>query len=110
MYKLTDNSDQFPHSLITRYTWFVLIILFICLCFYQIGAQAVMYWLTPVATNIIAAYPDSLAFPVIAVCNNNQHRLSWLTGESVQERRPRNPPPARSWKSACAASPNAWKT
>uniref|UniRef100_A0A914H202 Amiloride-sensitive sodium channel n=1 Tax=Globodera rostochiensis TaxID=31243 RepID=A0A914H202_GLORO len=46
-----------------RYTWLVLIILFICLCFYQIGAQAMMYWLTPVATNIIAMYPESLAFP-----------------------------------------------
>lgn len=71
----------------------MLIILFICLCFYQIGAQAVMYWLTPVATNIIAAYPESLAFPVIAICNNNQHRLSWLASESVQGRQPTMPPP-----------------
>ncbi|KAL3118557.1 hypothetical protein niasHT_000322 [Heterodera trifolii] len=77
----------------TRYTWLVLIILFIGLCFYQIGAQAMMYWLTPVATNIVAVYPASLAFPVIAICNNNQHRLSWLAGESIQKRRPNGTAP-----------------
>uniref|UniRef100_A0A915PBC6 Uncharacterized protein n=1 Tax=Meloidogyne floridensis TaxID=298350 RepID=A0A915PBC6_9BILA len=45
-----------------------------------------MYWLTPVATNIIAAYPESIAFPVVAICNSNQHRITWITGDNIQKR------------------------
>ncbi|KAF7640138.1 hypothetical protein Mgra_00000584 [Meloidogyne graminicola] len=84
------NIDGVKHlsskSRCTRYTWFILIILFICLCFYQIGAQAMMYWLTPVATNIIAIYPEFIPFPVVAICNSNQHRLTWITSENIQQR------------------------
>uniref|UniRef100_A0A914N8C7 Uncharacterized protein n=1 Tax=Meloidogyne incognita TaxID=6306 RepID=A0A914N8C7_MELIC len=48
--------------------------------------MAMMYWLTPVATNIIAAYPESIAFPVVAICNSNQHRITWITGDNIQKR------------------------
>lgn len=44
------------------------------MCFYQIATQAMMYWLTPIATNIEATYPSSFAFPAVAICNNNQYR------------------------------------
>ncbi|CAK5040138.1 unnamed protein product [Meloidogyne enterolobii] len=51
-----------------------------------------MYWLTPVATNIIAAYPESIAFPVVAICNSNQHRITWITGDNIQKRQGKKAP------------------
>ncbi|KAI1728550.1 amiloride-sensitive sodium channel domain-containing protein [Ditylenchus destructor] len=66
----------------TRYTWFLLILIFVCMCFYQIATQAIMFWFTPIATNIAAAYPASIPFPV--------YRLTYLTGSVVQNRRPKN--------------------
>ncbi|KAI1726695.1 diacylglycerol kinase accessory domain-containing protein [Ditylenchus destructor] len=51
----------------TRYTWFLLILIFVCMCFYQIATQAIMFWFTPIATNIAAAYPASIPFPVVAI-------------------------------------------
>lgn len=64
------------------------------MCFYQIAAQAAMYWWTPIATNIAAIYPTSIPFPVVAVCNNNQFRLTYLTSIAVQNRRARPLPGA----------------
>uniref|UniRef100_A0A915ES58 Uncharacterized protein n=1 Tax=Ditylenchus dipsaci TaxID=166011 RepID=A0A915ES58_9BILA len=87
------NIDGVQHlsskSRCTRYTWFLLITLFVCMCFYQIATQAMMYWFTPIATNIAAIYPSSIAFPVVAICNNNQYRLTYLTGSQIQNRRPK---------------------
>ncbi|CAM6031938.1 unnamed protein product, partial [Sphagnum compactum] len=88
------NIDGVQHlsskSRCTRYTWFLLITIFVCMCFYQITTQALMFWWTPIATNIAALYPSSVPFPVVAICNNNQYRLTYLTGPMVQNRRARN--------------------
>lgn len=42
-----------------------------------------MYITTPISTNIEADYPPKVAFPVVAVCNNNQYRLTYMTGSRL---------------------------
>jgi hypothetical protein len=41
---------------------------------------------TPISTNIEADYPAKVAFPVVAICNNNQYKLTYLTGVRLQNR------------------------
>uniref|UniRef100_A0A914E563 Uncharacterized protein n=1 Tax=Acrobeloides nanus TaxID=290746 RepID=A0A914E563_9BILA len=74
----------------TRCTWLTLIAIFTFLALYQIFTQLSMYITTPVATNIEADYPTKIAFPTIAICNNNQFRLTYLTGARIQNRRTKN--------------------
>lgn len=64
--------------------------LFFLLAVYQIIIQVQLFISTPISTNIEAAYPTEVPFPVIAICNNNQYRLSYLTGRRVLERPRRN--------------------
>uniref|UniRef100_A0A915AJV3 Uncharacterized protein n=1 Tax=Parascaris univalens TaxID=6257 RepID=A0A915AJV3_PARUN len=71
----------------TRYMWAVIIIVFVMLAGLQIWSQIRMYVTTPVATNIEAFYPEKFAFPTVAICNNNQFRLTYLTGPAIQNRR-----------------------
>uniref|UniRef100_A0A1I7ZEP0 Amiloride-sensitive sodium channel subunit alpha n=1 Tax=Steinernema glaseri TaxID=37863 RepID=A0A1I7ZEP0_9BILA len=72
----------------TRYLWAVVIIGFGVLALIQIYTQILMYYTTPVATNIEAEYPPEIIFPTVAICNNNQYRLTFLTGPRIQNRRP----------------------
>ncbi|KAH7702968.1 Amiloride-sensitive sodium channel family protein, partial [Aphelenchoides avenae] len=74
----------------TRWTWGIVIILFVLLAAYQIFNQIHMWVTTPVATNIEADYPSQTPFPVVAICNNNQYRLTFLTGGRIQNRKPKN--------------------
>lgn len=60
--------------LIRRYFWAAIIVIFVLLACFQSFKQINMYLTTPVATNIEAAYPDQIPFPVVAICNNNQYR------------------------------------
>uniref|UniRef100_A0A7E4W0Y6 Sodium channel protein Nach n=1 Tax=Panagrellus redivivus TaxID=6233 RepID=A0A7E4W0Y6_PANRE len=73
-----------------RAIWLCVLVLFTCLALYQIHNQVMMYINTPVATNIEADYPQKINFPTVAVCNNNQYRLTFLTGGVVQNRVPKN--------------------
>ncbi|KAM3718386.1 Degenerin-like protein [Dirofilaria immitis] len=80
----TDN----PFS---KYFWAAIIIIFVLLACFQSFKQINMYITTPIATNIEAAYPNQIPFPVVAICNNNQFRLTYLTGPAIQNRRPKEP-------------------
>ncbi|VDM43418.1 unnamed protein product [Toxocara canis] len=71
----------------TRYAWAAIIVIFMFLAALQIWSQIAMYITTPVATNIEAYYPDKFAFPAVAICNNNQFRLTYLTGPIIRNRR-----------------------
>ena len=51
------------------------------LCLYQIATQVVMFWLTPIATNVDADSPTSMQFPAVAICNNNLFTLTYLTSQ-----------------------------
>ncbi|EFO20515.1 amiloride-sensitive sodium channel family protein [Loa loa] len=74
-----------------RYFWAAIIIIFVLLACFQSFKQINMYLTTPVATNIEAAYPNQIPFPVVAICNNNQYRLTYLTGPAIQNRKPKEP-------------------
>lgn len=71
---------------IFRYIWATVILVFALLAAYQIFTQIQMYITTPISTNIEADYPAKVAFPVVAVCNNNQYRLTYLTGARLLNR------------------------
>ncbi|EFO14528.2 hypothetical protein LOAG_13990 [Loa loa] len=58
----------------SKYFWAAIIIIFVLLACFQSFKQINMYLTTPVATNIEAAYPNQIPFPVVAICNNNQYR------------------------------------
>ncbi|KAI6240504.1 hypothetical protein M3Y99_00444800 [Aphelenchoides fujianensis] len=73
----------------TRYIWATVILVFALLAAYQIYTQVQLYVTTPISTNIEADYPSEIAFPVVAICNNNQYRLTYLTGARLLNRRPR---------------------
>uniref|UniRef100_A0A0M3JVQ8 Degenerin-like protein (inferred by orthology to a C. elegans protein) n=1 Tax=Anisakis simplex TaxID=6269 RepID=A0A0M3JVQ8_ANISI len=79
-------------SKLTRYMWTAIIVVFVFLAAVQIWRQIVMYIETPVATNIEAFYPEKLPFPAVAICNNNQFRLTYLTGPLIQNRRAKEMP------------------
>ncbi|KAI6193047.1 Na+ channel, amiloride-sensitive family-containing protein [Aphelenchoides besseyi] len=74
----------------TRYIWATVILVFALLAAYQIYTQVQLYVTTPISTNIEADYPSEISFPVVAVCNNNQYRLTYLTGLRLQNRKPTN--------------------
>ncbi|KAE9551382.1 hypothetical protein FO519_005413, partial [Halicephalobus sp. NKZ332] len=73
-----------------RFIWITVLIVFAFLACYQIFNQFLMYTTTPVSTNIEAEYPVQINLPTIAICNNNQFRLTYLTGARVQNRRAKN--------------------
>ncbi|VDK67165.1 unnamed protein product [Litomosoides sigmodontis] len=75
----------------SKYFWAVVIAVFVLLACFQSFKQINMYLTTPVATNIEAAYPNQIPFPVVAICNNNQYRLTYLTGPAIQNRKPKGP-------------------
>ncbi|KAK0396101.1 hypothetical protein QR680_001564 [Steinernema hermaphroditum] len=80
----------------TRYLWALVLIGFAVLAGIQIFTQIRMYHTTPVATNIEAEYPPEIIFPTVAICNNNQYRLTYLTGPRIQNRRPKSSRPPMS--------------
>ncbi|XGW08417.1 hypothetical protein V3C99_011052 [Haemonchus contortus] len=71
----------------SRYIWCFIIVVFVLLAFVQIYYQLKLYYSEPVATNIEAAYPSTIDFPAVAVCNNNQFRLTYITGARILNRR-----------------------
>lgn len=73
-----------------RYLWILIIGIFCILAIYQIYTQVSLFLKTPISTNIEAHYPSAIPFPVIAICNNNQYRLTYLTGKRLLNR-PRKP-------------------
>ncbi|VDN05763.1 unnamed protein product, partial [Thelazia callipaeda] len=75
----------------SKYFWAAVILIFVLLACFQSFKQVKMYITTPIATNIEAAYPNQIPFPVVAVCNNNQFRLTYLTGPAIQNRKPKEP-------------------
>uniref|UniRef100_A0A915PVR7 Uncharacterized protein n=1 Tax=Setaria digitata TaxID=48799 RepID=A0A915PVR7_9BILA len=75
----------------SKYFWAAIIVIFVLLACFQSFKQINMYFTTPVATNIEAAYPNQIPFPVVAICNNNQFRLTYLTGPAIQNRKPKEP-------------------
>lgn len=66
-----------------------MILVFALLAAYQIFTQIQMYITTPISTNIEADYPAKVAFPAVAICNNNQYRLTYLTGTHLLNRNTR---------------------
>ncbi|VDM94371.1 unnamed protein product, partial [Onchocerca ochengi] len=89
------NMDGVRHlqtdDLFSKYFWAAIIIIFVLLACFQSFKQINMYMTTPIATNIEAAYPNKIPFPVVAICNNNQFRLTYLTGPAIQNRKPKEP-------------------
>ncbi|CAJ0563903.1 unnamed protein product, partial [Mesorhabditis spiculigera] len=63
----------------SRALWIIIILLFIVLALYQIYSQISFFWSNPVATDIEAEYPNSVQLPAVAICNNNQYRLTYIT-------------------------------
>lgn len=57
-----------------RRLWITILVVFLILALIQIYSQIHLYYSDPVATNIQAEYPQKIAFPAVAVCNNNQFR------------------------------------
>uniref|UniRef100_A0A0K0EY65 Degenerin-like protein (inferred by orthology to a C. elegans protein) n=1 Tax=Strongyloides venezuelensis TaxID=75913 RepID=A0A0K0EY65_STRVS len=70
-----------------RIMWSFVITVFVFLAIFQIVTQMRMYLNTPVATNIEALYPPKINFPTVAICNNNQYRLTYLTGARLLNRK-----------------------
>uniref|UniRef100_A0A0N4ZBV4 Amiloride-sensitive sodium channel n=1 Tax=Parastrongyloides trichosuri TaxID=131310 RepID=A0A0N4ZBV4_PARTI len=70
-----------------RIMWGCVITIFVFLAIFQIITQMRMYLNTPVATNIEALYPPKINFPTVAICNNNQYRLTYLTGPRLLNRK-----------------------
>ncbi|CEF59869.1 Na+ channel, amiloride-sensitive family-containing protein [Strongyloides ratti] len=70
-----------------RIMWSFVITVFVFLAIFQIVTQMKMYLNTPVATNIEALYPPKINFPTVAICNNNQYRLTYLTGARLLNRK-----------------------
>ncbi|KAL3994932.1 Amiloride-sensitive sodium channel family protein [Acanthocheilonema viteae] len=72
------NMDGVKHlqtnDAFSKYFWAAIIVIFVLLACFQSFKQINMYLTTPVATNIEAAYPKQIPFPVVAICNNNQYR------------------------------------
>lgn len=89
------NMDGVKHlqtdDAFSKYFWAAIIAIFVLLACFQSFKQINMYLTTPVATNIEAAYPNQIPFPVVAICNNNQYRLTYLTGPAIQNRKPKEP-------------------
>lgn len=73
----------------SRYVWCFIIVVFVILAAIQIYYQLKLFYSEPVATNIEALYPPSIDFPAVAICNNNQFRLSYITGARITNRRPK---------------------
>ncbi|CAP23898.1 Protein CBG02656 [Caenorhabditis briggsae] len=67
--------------------WCLIIIAFVILVLVQCYSQIKLYISEPVATNIEAEYPSKISFPTVAICNNNQFRLTYLTGGRIMNRR-----------------------
>ena len=63
------------------------------MCFYQIGTQVAMFYLTPIVTNVDSDSPTSMEFPTVAICNNNPFRLTYLAAQSILNPSSANPPP-----------------
>ncbi|CAG9534866.1 unnamed protein product [Cercopithifilaria johnstoni] len=89
------NMDGVKHlqtnDAFSKYFWATIIVIFVLLACFQSFKQINMYLTTPVATNIEATYPNQIPFPVVAICNNNQYRLTYLTGPAIQNRKPKQP-------------------
>ncbi|RCN30367.1 hypothetical protein ANCCAN_23859 [Ancylostoma caninum] len=58
----------------SRYIWCFIIVIFVILALIQIYYQIMLFYSEPVATNIEVEYPSTIAFPTVAICNNNQFR------------------------------------
>ncbi|KAJ1368297.1 hypothetical protein KIN20_029402 [Parelaphostrongylus tenuis] len=74
----------------SRYIWCFIIIVFVVLALIQIYSQIKLFHSAPVATNIDAQYASAITFPTIAICNNNQFRLTYITGARILNRRARS--------------------
>ncbi|CAL2032429.1 unnamed protein product [Caenorhabditis brenneri] len=85
------NMDAVHHlnatNPVTRGLWCLIIIAFVILVLVQCYSQIKLYISEPVATNIEAEYPSKIPFPTVAICNNNQFRLTYLTGGRIMNRR-----------------------
>ncbi|PIC46433.1 hypothetical protein B9Z55_006128 [Caenorhabditis nigoni] len=85
------NMDAVHHlnatNPVTRGLWCLIIIAFVILVLVQCYSQIKLYISEPVATNIEAEYPSKISFPTVAICNNNQFRLTYLTGGRIMNRR-----------------------
>ncbi|KJH44446.1 Amiloride-sensitive sodium channel [Dictyocaulus viviparus] len=71
----------------SRYIWCFIIIVFVILALIQIYYQIKLFYSAPIATNIDAQYASTITFPTIAICNNNQFRLTYITGARILNRR-----------------------
>ncbi|EYC10576.1 hypothetical protein Y032_0054g2442 [Ancylostoma ceylanicum] len=72
------NMDGVRHlkadDALSRYIWCFIIVIFVILALIQIYYQIMLFYSEPVATNIEVEYPSTIAFPTVAICNNNQFR------------------------------------
>ncbi|EYB94064.1 hypothetical protein Y032_0176g563 [Ancylostoma ceylanicum] len=59
----------------SRFMWRTIIIIFVIFAFIQIYYQIMLFASGPVTTNIEMEYPSTIAFPTVAICNNNQIRF-----------------------------------
>ncbi|CAJ0576867.1 unnamed protein product, partial [Mesorhabditis spiculigera] len=75
-------------NLSARSTWSGILVLFTALTLYQIYEQIDEFLGFPTVTNIEAEYPSEILFPAIAVCPNNQYRISYLASKEVLKRVP----------------------
>ncbi|CAJ0576961.1 unnamed protein product, partial [Mesorhabditis spiculigera] len=73
-----------------RITWLTVIAIFLGLTFYQIFEQVHDFLGYPMVTNIEAEYPPYIHFPAIAICPNNQYRISYLASEDIIKRPPKD--------------------
>ncbi|CAJ0580237.1 unnamed protein product, partial [Mesorhabditis spiculigera] len=73
---------------IVRCLWGAVVVLFIGLTIYQIQSQLADFMEYPVVTNIEAEYPETIFFPAIAICNNNQYSIGYLASDEVLKRMP----------------------
>eukprot|EP00080_Pristionchus_pacificus_P011112 PDM71132.1 del-10 [Pristionchus pacificus] len=69
-----------------RYAWGAVILTFVILALLQISLQIQFYYRNPIATNVEVEYPNNITFPAVAICNNNQFRLTYITGAWLMNR------------------------
>ncbi|GMR36914.1 hypothetical protein PMAYCL1PPCAC_07109, partial [Pristionchus mayeri] len=69
-----------------RTAWAAVIITFVILALLQISLQIQFYYRNPIATNVEVEYPNNISFPAVAICNNNQFRLTYITGAWLMNR------------------------
>ena len=70
--------------------FFSVFTIFILLAVYQIYSQFSLWLETPISTTVSAAFPSEVTLPAVAICNNNQYRLTYITGARLLNRKARS--------------------